>query len=125
VARGKIVPPSPFEIPAPGGSTTPPPDGGGPTEEPRPLPDLTGSAVSADRINVSNIGSADAGAFTVRVASSSDTAVETFEIPGLAAGASRDIDLGCAGTRTAVVDYGNRVSETNESNNSFSVDCKP
>ena len=138
VARGPFVLPAPLlftppaqTIPGPTtgpGPTAPPPPVGPPPPPPPPgaTADLNGSlAVDAVTLTVRNTGTGAAGAFVVRVASAAGNQVETWDVAGLAAGASASHTFGCAGDRIATIDAGNQVPETNETNNTVNMSCKP
>ena len=139
VARGPFRLPSPLLFAAPTqplpGQTTGPGPGPGPTAPPPPVgpppppaatADLNGSlAADAVTLTVRNTGTGAAGAFVVRVATAAGNQVETWDVPGLAAGATASHTFGCAGDRIATIDAGNQVPETNEANNTVTMSCKP
>ena len=61
----------------------------------------------------------------MRVATAAGNPLETWDVPGLAAGATASHTFGCAGDRIATIDAGNQVPETNEANNTVTTSCKP
>jgi len=81
-----------------------------------PLPDLIVSSLSATGVTVKNSGAAPSSATTVSV-----SGVGSFQVPGLKAGAFHAVTFPVctAGTRTAKVDPGNAVKESDEANNSL------
>jgi RNA polymerase sigma factor (sigma-70 family) len=85
---------------------------------PRPLPDLVISSLTIRSFTVTNIGTAPADAFVVSV-----TLVGVFTFAGLAPGesATRTWSPCRRGTITAVADRGNRVEESDETNNVRSI----
>ena len=115
--------------PPPPVATTPPPPPPPPTttteppKPPAPKPDLVISAMGYDDtakyyFTVTNQGAAAAGAFTVDVPGEG-----SFQIPGLAAGASatRTFRTACkVATETATADSLGQVDESDESNNARS-----
>lgn len=111
--------PTPSPSGSPSGTPTPSPSPTQTTTSPPPptaLPDLVVRQVSFDRVTVSNVGDAAAGAFVVDVGPAG-----TFAVGGLGAGRSATVSYPCTdGTLTAVVDASDRVRESNERNNSGS-----
>jgi len=68
------------------------------------------------RVNIQNIGTADASAFVVDLNGTQQT------VSGLAAGQTLSVDFGMTTrTRTATVDVTNLVAESNETNNTFTL----
>jgi len=93
---------------------------------PTPTPDAQGCYQPSSlertgiRVTIQNIGSADAGAFVVYL---SGSGVQQ-NISGLAAGQTLTVDyyaISFTSSRTATVDYTNLVTESDETNNSYTV----
>jgi hypothetical protein len=95
----------------------------GPTPAPK-LPDLVVRQVTSDQVVVANVGDKAAGTFVVIVGK-----VGTFTVEGLAAGSSQTLTFPCTdGSLTATADANDRVTESNEGNNSATggpFDCLP
>ena len=94
-----------------------------PTTDPE-LPDLVVRQVTSERVVVANIGAAAAGAFVIDAGKAG-----SFTVNGLAAGGSHTVTFPCTdGSITATVDESDRVTESNEGNNTRSggpFDCLP
>ena len=81
-------------------------------------PDLLVTDLTSTSATVKNQGNLDAGAFLLDV-----SGVGTFDIGGLAAGSSTTIKFACTeGKLTATADIRDQVVESNENNNSTTVD---
>lgn len=97
-----------------------------PFADPQPpghLPDLTAAKVGPRTLRVSNIGTASAPAFVVRVVLQGPPVTTTnYQVAGLAKGASTNITIPCR-PGTATVDYGNNVPELSEKNNVVTLTC--
>ncbi|MGH2840928.1 MAG: CARDB domain-containing protein, partial [Solirubrobacteraceae bacterium] len=92
-----------------------------PPPPPPPPPDLIVGMTSSS-ITVRNQGAGPAGPFTAVIVDSNSVTL-SFSFTGLAAGASATRTFTCddlSRQRTAVVDSGRAVAETNESNNTAS-----
>jgi RNA polymerase sigma factor (sigma-70 family) len=82
-----------------------------------PLPDLVVSALSNRGVTVKNVGNAPSGQTTLVVSGSGTL---TFTLSGLTPGQTVSFTWSCkAGTLVAVVDPGNQVTESSESNNTL------
>jgi hypothetical protein len=86
------------------------------TTTPQPRPDLTISSLTKDTAVVANVGSAPATSFVVTVTTTAGP--QSFQVPGLAPGASASLSFFCrAGAVSAVADSANQIAESNEANN--------
>jgi hypothetical protein len=94
-----------------------------PTEPPPPLPDLVvvrSANADPSHVTVKNVGTARAGAFTVKIAPVSGISPEIRRsISGLASGASTTLTVSpvCEIDRPVVVDVDKTVQESREDNN--------
>lgn len=113
--------PAPSEPPAPTPTPTPqPPPGPDPPAPPPPAPgtspDLRITELGLRDATVQNQGTADVGAFTLTVAGWG-----SVRLPGLAAGASTTVQYYngtvCGGDYRAIVDSGQEIAESDETNN--------
>jgi len=108
LTRRSVFATSVAQLHAPPVAPSPPPAGG--------RPDLT-IALNAGDFRVYNTGTADAAASVTEVRIGTAPAVR-YSVPAIPKGASYVHKLGCvAGSRTAVADADNQVTESNESNN--------
>jgi hypothetical protein len=86
------------------------------------LPDLVISQLAKDSFTVKNQGEAAAEAFVVTL-TNSNVGAASYSFAGLAAGASATQTFFChSGRDTAVADAGGAVAESNETNNSATLD---
>jgi len=90
------------------------------TTTPTPRPDLTISSLTKDTVVVQNIGNAAAGSFVVTVTTTAGPS--SFQVPGLAPGASASFSFFCrAGAVSALADSANQITESNETNNAAAI----